>query len=249
MYVELIFCLEAPNFAEAQSERMANAPTDVLSGLKSLVGSPAAFNPNDAGHGKATPIAAHTTDSEATSSSLHVIAAQGEEILPEDQWHTIAGESAPISFSPEGQSSTLSTLWTIDGQAWEVIRDRLRTSIQLSDMLEDDPDCASMIPGMSIGFIKSCLHLYFARFHPQFPVIHEPTFSPNYSPAYLCLMVVAIGSTFIGTGPTSKLGQWIYRRVHRLMVNNVRSLSGFTHPDVMLWVPLLNLLDLGDPSS
>lgn len=200
---------------------MVDGPSDVYSGLKSLVGSPAAVNSVESGRTTATLSVSHLAAPEGTNVSLQIGSSEAEEMLPEDQWQTIAGENAPITFSPEDESSTLPTLGTIDGQAWEAIRDRLQASLNLSDTLEVNSDMTSMIPGITIGFIKSCLHLYFTRFHRHFPVIHEPTFSPRYSPAYLCLMMVAIGSTFIGTVPTSKLGQWIARRVHHLMVNNV----------------------------
>lgn len=205
-----------------RAKKPRRSSADVYSGLKSLVGSPAPVSETAAPGGmpaaEPTPVPSNATSS-GTSGK------RGER-LPADQWQTLAEEPVSSSSSSWEEESS-SVPWSVDSQAWEAIKDRLQHAVNFPESQEIDPDASRMIPGMSIGFLKSCLHLYFARFHPSFPVIHEPTFDPRQAPAYLCLMMVAVGSTFIGTAPTSKLGQWICRRVHRLMVNNVSMFSQF----------------------
>jgi Fungal specific transcription factor domain len=48
-------------------------------------------------------------------------------------------------------------------------------------------------------FLDACLYLFFARFNPTFPIMHEATFLLKDCGPFLLLNMVAIGSLFVGT--------------------------------------------------
>lgn len=147
-----------------------------------------------------------------------------EESLPQDEWQT--GDSVGQASSAEpATTASFSSDEPAATSDWMVNSERLKRALQLEALASSDPETHAMLSALSIAFLKSSLHLYFSRFHPTFPVIHKPTFDPHTSPAYLCLMMIAIGSTFIGTQATSTLGSCVWRRVHHLMVNTVSVLA------------------------
>lgn len=151
-------------------------------------------------------------------------AAELEESLPQDEWQT--GDSVGGASSAEAATTaSFSSDGPVTTSDWMVNSERLKRALQLEALASSDPETHAMLSVLSIAFLKSSLHLYFSRFHPTFPVIHKPTFDPHTSPAYLCLMMIAIGSTFIGTQATSTLGSCVWRRVHHLMVNTVSILT------------------------
>jgi hypothetical protein len=53
--------------------------------------------------------------------------------------------------------------------------------------------------GITCSFFDSCLSLFFSRFNPVFPILHEPTWTLQSTIPFLSLNMAAIGSLFIGT--------------------------------------------------
>ncbi|KAK5207551.1 hypothetical protein LTR41_006595 [Exophiala xenobiotica] len=52
--------------------------------------------------------------------------------------------------------------------------------------------------GITCSFFDSCLSLFFSRFNPGFPILHEPTWTLQSTIPFLSLNMAAIGSLFIG---------------------------------------------------
>lgn len=73
-------------------------------------------------------------------------------------------------------------------------------------------------------FLDACLHLYFREFHPNFPIIHRPTFQRERTSALLLLSMCSIGCMFVGTQAARDSGLWIYERLHYVIIVTVRPL-------------------------
>ncbi|GME85101.1 unnamed protein product [Ambrosiozyma monospora] len=66
----------------------------------------------------------------------------------------------------------------------------------LAEMLDCIPDLVSN-EDFSIDKLALCLQLYWTKFHPQFPVLHHPSFSTHQAHPLLLLSMVMIGSACI----------------------------------------------------
>lgn len=62
---------------------------------------------------------------------------------------------------------------------------------------------------------KLCIHAYFARFNPAFPILHAPTFRPSLDNNLLLLAVCSLGSLFIGSAKAAREGVRIFERLIR----------------------------------
>lgn len=71
---------------------------------------------------------------------------------------------------------------------------------------------------LSVSYLNECLRLYFARFHPIFPVIHFPSFRPNSRNALLFLSMCSIGSLFVGSPSALSQGYHIYSRLNKAIL-------------------------------
>lgn len=68
---------------------------------------------------------------------------------------------------------------------------------------------------MSSIFLDECLHTFFARFIPTFPILHRPTFIFRESLQPLLLNAIAIGSLYVGHGNAArKQGEVLWRLAH-----------------------------------
>jgi hypothetical protein len=52
--------------------------------------------------------------------------------------------------------------------------------------------------GITSAFVDTCMHVFFEKFTPSFPVLHKPTFLPRESSSPLLLNIIAFGSLFVG---------------------------------------------------
>lgn len=83
----------------------------------------------------------------------------------------------------------------------------------------DSKNRDTVIPSMQ--FLDACLHLYFAAFHPNYPIIHRPSFQRQRTPPLLLLSMCSIGCMFVGTQTARDSGLWIYERLHYVIVVTV----------------------------
>ena len=52
--------------------------------------------------------------------------------------------------------------------------------------------------GITSAFLDTCMHVFFEKFIPSFPVLHKATFSVRESSHPLLLNIIALGSLFVG---------------------------------------------------
>jgi len=65
--------------------------------------------------------------------------------------------------------------------------------------------------GITASFLDACLHLFFSRFNPTFPILHEATFNISQCGPFLLLTMVAIGSLFFGSNDAVSKGEFLWR--------------------------------------
>lgn len=56
--------------------------------------------------------------------------------------------------------------------------------------------------GVSSHYLDDCLHAFFERFVPVFPVVHKPTFSLKSCASPLLLNMIVLGSLFFPSNDT-----------------------------------------------
>ncbi|KAL2838111.1 hypothetical protein BJY01DRAFT_38280 [Aspergillus pseudoustus] len=79
-------------------------------------------------------------------------------------------------------------------------------------------------------FLDSCLHEFFERVHPAFPVIHAPTFSSQKTIAPLLLNMVALGSLFVCVPNSVQKGELLWRLGHTAVATSWRTLITWRGP-------------------
>jgi hypothetical protein len=70
----------------------------------------------------------------------------------------------------------------------------------------------------SAEYLNLCLQMYFAHFHPVFPVIHAPTFRPRTYNKLLLISICSIGSLFIGSPEATAQGHQLYVRLNKAIL-------------------------------
>ncbi|KAL2793918.1 hypothetical protein BJX66DRAFT_338349 [Aspergillus keveii] len=79
-------------------------------------------------------------------------------------------------------------------------------------------------------FLDSCLHEFFERVEPAFPVIHAPTFSSQKTIAPLLLNMVALGSLFVCVPNSVQKGELLWRLGHTAVATSWRTLVTWRGP-------------------
>ncbi|KAL3455058.1 hypothetical protein BJX64DRAFT_298242 [Aspergillus heterothallicus] len=79
-------------------------------------------------------------------------------------------------------------------------------------------------------FLDSCLHEFFERVHPAFPVIHAPTFTSQKAIAPLLLNMVALGSLFVCVPNSVQKGELLWRLGHTAVATSWRTLITWRGP-------------------
>lgn len=64
--------------------------------------------------------------------------------------------------------------------------------------------------GINSIFFDACLSLFFSKFNPTFPIVHEPTWKLKTTGPFLLLNMVAIGSLFIGNDDAISKGEFLW---------------------------------------
>ncbi|KAL3470315.1 hypothetical protein BJX99DRAFT_267560 [Aspergillus californicus] len=79
-------------------------------------------------------------------------------------------------------------------------------------------------------FLDTCLHEYFERVSPTFPVIHRPTFSSQKTIPPLLLNMVALGSLFVCLPDAVQKGELLWRLGHTAVSTSWRTLIQIRGP-------------------
>jgi hypothetical protein len=65
--------------------------------------------------------------------------------------------------------------------------------------------------GITSAFLDTCMHVFFQKFIPSFPVLHKPTFLVRESSHPLLLNIIALGSLFVGAKDSLPKGEALWR--------------------------------------
>ncbi|KAH6660540.1 fungal-specific transcription factor domain-containing protein [Truncatella angustata] len=67
----------------------------------------------------------------------------------------------------------------------------------------------------SADFLNLCIKLYFAKYRPVFPLIHEATFSPSTENGLLLLSVCSMGALLVGSASATAQGRKIFQTLNK----------------------------------
>lgn len=84
--------------------------------------------------------------------------------------------------------------------------------------------------GFTSSFLDSCLHEYFKRISPSFPVIHEQTFQAQKTIPPLLLNMVALGSLFVCEKDAAEKGEMLWRLGHTAVATTWQALIEIRGP-------------------
>jgi hypothetical protein len=84
--------------------------------------------------------------------------------------------------------------------------------------------------GITSDFLDSCLHEFFQRVLPSFPVIHEPTFSSQKCIPPLVLNMVALGSLYVCLPNAVHKGELLWRLGHTAVATSWQKLISLRGP-------------------
>ncbi|KAL4922060.1 hypothetical protein BDW62DRAFT_207838 [Aspergillus aurantiobrunneus] len=84
--------------------------------------------------------------------------------------------------------------------------------------------------GITSEFLDACLHEFFERVSPAFPVIHVPTFSSQRTIPPLLLTMVALGSLFVCLPNAVQKGELLWRLGHTAVATSWRTLMTLRGP-------------------
>jgi hypothetical protein len=74
--------------------------------------------------------------------------------------------------------------------------------------------------GITSSFLDTCMHVFFDKFAPSFPVLHRATFAVKDSSHPLILNIVALGSLFVGAKDAVAKGEALWRLAHIAVATN-----------------------------
>jgi hypothetical protein len=84
--------------------------------------------------------------------------------------------------------------------------------------------------GITSAFLDTCMHVFFEKFIPSFPVLHKPTFSPRESSSPLLLNIIALGSLFVGAKDAVHKGEALWRLAHTAVATSWQALMATKGP-------------------
>lgn len=79
-------------------------------------------------------------------------------------------------------------------------------------------------------FLDECLHMFFDRFIPTFPILHRATFVFRECPQALLLNAIAIGSLYLGPKDSVAKGEALWRLAHTAVATSWQSLITHSGP-------------------
>ncbi|KAK7177385.1 C2H2 transcription factor [Paraphaeosphaeria sporulosa] len=97
-----------------------------------------------------------------------------------------------------------------------------RLHVQLTD---------SSLP--SAEFLNLCIKMYFAKFHPIFPIIHAPSFQPSSENSLILLSVCSMGALFVGSSSAASQGRAIFQRLHKAVLASWETVIKRGHAEVL----------------
>lgn len=132
----------------------------------------------------------------------------------------IANDS--LSFAPPGNAEIRAS----EGPGNMAVDQIYRTIDDLSKRLNSDVHRS----GFTSAFLDSCLHEYFKRISPSFPVIHERTFQAQKTIPPLLLNMVALGSLFVCEKEAVEKGEMLWRLGHTAVATSWQTLIEIRGP-------------------
>lgn len=116
------------------------------------------------------------------------------------------------------------------GNAYEASKLAVR---QISTIINDM--CRSLnsdaeTTGVTSDFFDACIHEYFERVLPSFPVLHAPTFQAQDCISPLLLNILALGSLFVTIPGSNEKGEIIWRLAHTAVATSWQSLMARKGP-------------------
>ncbi|KAK4944195.1 hypothetical protein LTR10_016308 [Elasticomyces elasticus] len=90
--------------------------------------------------------------------------------------------------------------------------------------LSSDVTAAAKSTSITSVFLDECLHMFFAKFIPTFPVLHRATFVFRDCTHPLLLNAIAIGSLYLGPKDAVAKGEALWRLAHTAMATSWQSL-------------------------
>jgi hypothetical protein len=84
--------------------------------------------------------------------------------------------------------------------------------------------------GITSTFLDTCMHVFFEKFIPSFPVLHKPTFLVRESSHPLLLNIIALGSLFVGAKDSLPKGEALWRLAHTAVATSWQALMATKGP-------------------
>jgi hypothetical protein len=84
--------------------------------------------------------------------------------------------------------------------------------------------------GITSTFLDTCMHVFFDKFIPSFPVLHKATFKVKESSHPLLLNIMALGSLFVGAKDAVPKGEALWRLAHIAVATNWKHLMATKGP-------------------
>ncbi|KAG4438938.1 hypothetical protein IFR05_005564 [Cadophora sp. M221] len=112
------------------------------------------------------------------------------------------------------------------GQGHQAMQQMSRLISVLSSNLTSE----IMNTGITSSFLDTCLHVFFDKFIPSFPVLHKATFVVKESSHPLLLNIMALGSLFVGAKDAVPKGEALWRLAHIAVATNWKHLMATKGP-------------------
>ena len=103
-----------------------------------------------------------------------------------------------------------------DGQGHQAMQQMSR----LISVLSSNLTAEIQNTGITSPFLDTCMHVFFDKFAPSFPILHRATFTVKESSHPLILNIVALGSLFIGAKDAVAKGEALWRLAHIAVATN-----------------------------
>ena len=84
--------------------------------------------------------------------------------------------------------------------------------------------------GITSAFLDTCMHVFFEKFIPSFPVLHKPSFLVRESSHPLLLNIIAVGSLFVGAKDSLSKGEALWRLAHTAVTTSFQALMATRGP-------------------
>lgn len=84
--------------------------------------------------------------------------------------------------------------------------------------------------GITSSFLDTCMHVFFDKFIPSFPVLHKATFAVRESSHPLLLNIIALGTLFCGAKDAVPKGEALWRLAHTAVATNWKHLMATRGP-------------------